>query len=495
MSGFCHEDGLPGALAWEVELDRLCSGQSGWALLQCLSMLALLRASDLSSTEQDSFLQAVARILGETYPPEAAVDELAGVAEACPLPEDDRAFLVERLRRLPAEVEAWALDCGLFEGEQVAGEEAADEQSEGGVNQVVAEASCELVRFVEGLPLDGGCFDAVARRCLAAAGRTGGLFSTPECVVDLMARIVSPNMREASSLYDPCCGAGFLLSACAATCEHAVGEPALFAQDVDPQAYALLRSRMLIASVLADEAVPLPALDVKAGDVLTGSWHSAEAPFDVVVSHAPTLLEWPGSSSAALAADARFAGAGALAPKDAADLAFVLHAYHCLAPSGVAALVVFPAPLRRGDAERTIRRYLLEQDAIDAVIQLPPRLLADSSMAASILVLRKGRAHDDVLFIDAMKEGRKSGEGNVLSAETIERIARALERREDVEGFAKNVSKGVIVRKAWSLTVADYFEAEAPKISVDLEHVKRVSAGFSDLAAIRMEKLSGILPH
>lgn len=501
MSGSRYEGDV--APAWEAELDKLCSGQSGWKLLQCLSSLVLLRVMDVLSIGDEGRLSAVARALEEASSCDELANEVVRVANVNCLCEEDRAFVEARVGALAAEVELWAADCGLFDAEALEEEPAnADEASADNSSlRVLGKALPALIRFVELLPLEeeAGCFDAVVRRCLAASGRTGGLFSTPECVTSLVARMLAPDMREARSLYDPCCGAGFLLSACAAeradAREDADAGLAAFGQDIDPEAGALLRVRVMIAALLAQRAsAPMTALDMKVDDVLAGEWHCEEAPFDVVVSHAPTLMEWDGSSNAALAADERFACAGALAPKTAADLAFVLHAYHCLAEGGVAALIVYPAPLRRGDAERTIRRYLLEQDAIDAVIQLPPRLLLDSSMAISILVLRRDRKHEDVLFIDAMQEGAKAGEGNVLSSESIECIARAYELRSDEPAFARNVPKGEIVRNAWSLTVADYFKAEAGKIVADANHMKQVRAGLSDIAAIKREKFSGILP-
>ncbi len=478
------------ASTWEVELDRLCAGQSGLSLAQCLSTLYLLRALGPSSATSENALAKLLDCMGNTAAPDEMKARLSEIASAYPLSEANRIFLEARLEALPAELETWAFDCGLFKQEEPAGEEAP------ALSHVpLSEAACALVRFVESLPLDKACFDQVIRRCLAASGKLGGMFSTPESITRLIARLLEPELRVASSVYDPCCGAGFLLDACESM-HLSKDEPlAVYAQDVDPQAYALMKSRSMISSALNQKAPsPREEANVMLGDVLTQSWHSAQAPFDVVVAHAPTLLEWPGSASKALSADERFAPAGVLAPKSAADLAFAMHAYHCTAQGGTTALIAYPAPLRRGEEERSIRRYLLEQNAVNAVIQLPPNLLSDSSMAVSILILRKDNAQDEVLFIDAMQEGKKTAEGMILAPETLERIARAFENRTEEDGFSRKVSRGTIAANGWSLTVADYFKGDSPKISVDLSHLKQVSNKLTDIPAIKREKLSGIFP-
>lgn len=487
MSSAYPEDLSP--TPWRAELDRLCDGESGWSLLQCIAPMMLARLAAQAASENP--LSESVRVRLETeHDLSTLVDSLLTAVDATSLSEEDSLFLKNLAQELPGAIRQWSEQHAPLYLEHA--DDAAIDSAEEADNALV-KAACALLQFVESLPLhDSACFDEIVGACVAASGKTAGLFSSPECVSTLIARLIETELRDASSLYDPCAGVGHMLSACIAA--HGDKELAVFGQDVDSEAYSLLRMRSIAASIDPKQEGNPKTISAKLGDVLAGPWHSEEAPFDVVVSHAPTLLTWPGKSNEAIAADERFACAGALAPKDAADLAFVMHAYHCLAEGGIATLVVYPAPLRRGDAERTIRRHLLEVDAIDAVIQLPPKLFADSSMAANILVLRKGRENEDVLFIDTMDRCERIDGENTLTREAIDQIASAFITREEVEGFARNVSKGEIVRKAWSLTVADYFQDKAPKITVDLDVLKRkMMTEVSDPAVFSKRIVNGLI--
>ncbi len=499
---------------WDEKLAHLCEEGETWALIQCLTALALLR---MIASGDDAGRAAWEKARGDACL-DGAFDSL--VAGLIPLPEDapldegDAAFLAEVARALPARLESWAqgrcsaspeaalednADAGLCEdldekplseGENASSSSSLEERS-----QAFAAEAATLFDLVEGLCLHKAeCLDAAIRTCLAYPDKTAGSFSTPECVMELLASMLQADLREASSLYDPCAGSGLLLSACSQGQGRNAASLKVFAQERDPEAFALLKMRSIAWSLASEDAPHLRAenRDLRCGDVLAGAWHKQAAPFDVIVSHVPMLSTWPGEGDERMAHDGRFACAGELAPKSAADLAFVLHAYHCLSVGGTAALVVYPASLRRGGAERTIRRYLLEQNAVDAVIQLPAHLFSDSSMTANVLVLRKGREKEDVLFVDALHECSRADGRTLLSPRNIERIVGAFEAREDIDGFARSVSMGEIVRKAWSLTAADYFTEKAHKITLDTDFLKRTTDNLTELFAVSGRRIDGI---
>lgn len=244
-------------------------------------------------------------------------------------------------------------------------------------------------------PTCGSLASVVVRDSAEISGKDGGVQNTPDCVCTLIARLArslaESEERSFRCVYDPCFGLGSL----ALSVSKELGGVPVFGQDSDGDLLNSARMRLVLDGRAFD------AEGLVSGDVLTSPGHKGQK-FDVVVSHAPSRCSWQGEEDKTLACDERFARAGVLAPRKNADLAFLLHGYSQLADDGVAFAVVFPGALRRPGAEATIRRYLVEQNAIDAVIQLPPRLFADTHMSANIVVLRKreSKACTGVLLIN-----------------------------------------------------------------------------------------------
>ncbi len=162
--------------------------------------------------------------------------------------------------------------------------------------------------------------------------------------------------------------------------------------------------------------------DIACEDTLTAPQHWDDEPFELIVSNPPYSIKWAGDEDATLINDPRFAPAGVLAPKSKADMAFILHSLSWLATSGTAAIVCFPGIMYRGGAEQKIRKYLVDNNFIDCVIQLPANLFFGTSIATCIMVLKKGKADNKTLFIDASGECVKVTNNNRLTAENIERI-------------------------------------------------------------------------
>ncbi|MDR3053430.1 MAG: type I restriction-modification system subunit M, partial [Coriobacteriales bacterium] len=187
-----------------------------------------------------------------------------------------------------------------------------------------------------------------------------------------------------------------------------------------------------------------------------------------IVSNPPYSIHWEGDANPLLINDLRFAPAGILAPKSKADLAFVLHCLSWLATNGTAAIVSFPGVLYRGGAERKIRKYLIDNNYVDAVIQLPPDLFFGTTIATCILVLKKSKSENKTLFIDASKEFVRVSNNNKLSAENIKHILDAYISRTKAEHFCSLIPNAQIAENDYNITVSSYVEQEDTREVVDI---------------------------
>ena len=167
--------------------------------------------------------------------------------------------------------------------------------------------------------------------------------------------------------------------------------------------------------------------------------------------------------------DSRFAPSGVLAPKSKADLAFVMHCLSWLSENGTAAIVCFPGVLYRGGAEQKIRKYLIDNNHVDCIIQLPDNLFFGTSIATCIMVLKKSSKVDNsTLFIDASKEFIKITNNNKLTQENIDKILNAFKERKDIEHFARLVPNSEIAEQDYNLSVSTYVEKEDTREKIDI---------------------------
>jgi type I restriction-modification system, M subunit len=210
------------------------------------------------------------------------------------------------------------------------------------------------------------------------------------------------------------------------------------------------------------------SFDIAHGDTLTDPAHWKVEPFQAIVSNPPYSTKWVGKDDPALINDPRFAPAGVLAPKSRADLAFTMHMLSWLAVDGVAAIVEFPGVLYRGGAEARIRKYLVDNNYVDAVIQLPPDLFFGTTIGTCIIVLKKAKRDNAVLFVDASKQFVRQGNKNKLSPENQEVILGMLRERADVEYTAALVDAERIVDNGYNLSVSAYVEAEDTREVIDI---------------------------
>ena len=321
----------------------------------------------------------------------------------------------------------------------------------------------------------GDTYEFLMQMYASEAGKSGGEFFTPQQVSELLARLASHNNPNIQKVYDPACGSGSLLLKFAKTIGKQNPNLKYFGQEVNPTTYNLCRINMFLHNVNYDN------FDIRLEDTLLKPQHMQDAPFDAIVSNPPYSLKWEGKDNTILINDERYAPAGVLAPKSAADLAFTMHMLWHLSERGTAAIVEFPGVLYRGGDEKKIRQYLVNHNYVDCVIQLPANLFFGVGIATCIIVLKKSAKVDSsVLFIDASKLFQKNGNKNILLPEHQDKIMDAFAKRQDEQYFCKLVKNDDILANDCNLSVSSYVEQEDTREAID---IKEVNARLETLVA------------
>ncbi len=312
----------------------------------------------------------------------------------------------------------------------------------------------------------GDTYEFLMQMYASEAGKSGGEFFTPQQVSELLARLASWNNPHINKVYDPACGSGSLLLKFAKTVGKVNPNLKYFGQEVNPTTYNLCRINMFLHNVNFDN------FDIRLEDTLLKPQHMDDAPFDAIVSNPPYSLKWEGKDNTILINDERYAPAGVLAPKSAADLAFTMHMLWHLSEKGTAAIVEFPGVLYRGGDEKKIRQYLIKNNFIDTVIQLPANLFFGVGIATCIIVLKRSAKTDaNVLFIDASKLFQKDGNKNVLLPEHQDKIMELFAARKDEQYLAKLVKNDDILENDCNLSVSSYVEQEDTREVIDIQAV------------------------
>lgn len=310
----------------------------------------------------------------------------------------------------------------------------------------------------------GDAYEFLMQMYASEAGKSGGEFFTPQEVSELLARIAAYGNDNIKKVYDPACGSGSLLMKFAKTVGKENKSLKYYGQEINPTTYNLCRINMFLHDINYDN------FDIQLGDTLHSPLHITDAPFDAIVSNPPYSLKWDGKENPILINDERYAPAGVLAPKSAADLAFTMHMLHHLAETGTAAIVEFPGVLYRGGDEQKIRKYLIDNNYVDTVIQLPSNLFFGVGIATCIIVLRKSAKPDSsVLFIDASTEFQKVGNKNKLYPEHQDKIFSAYVERKDAQYFCKLVKNDDIAQNEYNLSVSSYVEQEDKREVIDID--------------------------
>ncbi len=310
----------------------------------------------------------------------------------------------------------------------------------------------------------GDAYEFLMTMYAGNAGKSGGEFFTPQEVSELLARIATSGKRQVKKVYDPACGSGSLLLQVAKVLgkENVSG---FYGQEINITTYNLCRINMFLHDIGYDK------FDIHHGNTLTEPYHTDEEPFEVIVSNPPYSTKWEGKSNPLLINDERFSPAGVLAPESKADLAFVMHIVSWLAETGTAAVVEFPGVLYRGGAEQKIRRYLIENNYVDTVIQLPDNLFFGVSIATCIIVLKKNKSENKTLFIDAGSQFVHEGNKNKLSKDNISAILSEYTERRQLKHFSALVDNASIAENDYNLSVSSYVEAEDKRESVDIKQL------------------------
>lgn len=308
----------------------------------------------------------------------------------------------------------------------------------------------------------GDAYEFLMTMYASNAGKSGGEFFTPQEVSELLARITVVGKEDVNKVYDPACGSGSLLLQFAKILGKDKVRIGFFGQEVNITTYNLCRINMWLHDI------DYTKFDIALGDTLIEPKHWDDEPFEAIVSNPPYSIKWEGNDNPLLINDPRFAPAGVLAPKSKADLAFIMHCLSWLASNGTAAIVCFPGVLYRGGAEQKIRKYLVDNNYIDAIIQLPENLFFGTGITTCIMVLKRSKSDNNILFIDASKEFIKSGNKNKLTDENIQNILDAYIERKNIDHFVKLASREEVEEFDYNLSVTAYVEPEDTREEIDI---------------------------
>ena len=322
------------------------------------------------------------------------------------------------------------------------------------------------------IDLFGDAYEYLMQMYASTAGKSGGEYYTPQEVSDLLARITVVGKTEVNKVYDPACGSGSLLLKFAKVLGRDNVRQGFFGQEINLTTYNLCRINMFLHDVNFEK------FDIAHGDTLTDPAHWDDEPFEAIVSNPPYSIKWAGDSNPLLINDPRYSPAGVLAPKSKADLAFTMHMLSWLAVNGTAAIVEFPGVLYRGGAEAKIRKYLIDNNYVDTVIQLPGDLFFGTTIATCIIVLKKSKRDNKILFIDGTNEFVRNGNKNRLTEANRQKILDAYVSRTDLPYFARLVDYADIAANDYKIAVSSYVQPEDTRQEVDILALNAQIAGI-----------------
>ena len=317
------------------------------------------------------------------------------------------------------------------------------------------------------IDLFGDAYEFLMTMYASSAGKSGGEFFTPQEVGELLARIVIMDKTSVNKVYDPCCGSGGLLLKFAKILGKENVREGFFGQEINLTTYNLARINMFLHNINYNN------FSIEREDTLIHPKHFNDEPFDAIVSNPPYSIKWAGKSNPLLINDERFAPAGVLAPQSKADLAFTMHMLSWLSPKGTAAIVEFPGVLYRGGAEQKIRQYMIDNNFVDTIIQLPPDLFFGTSIATCILVLKKNKTDNNILFVDASKEFVRNTNKNKLSNENINNIINLLKNRKSQDNKSYLATYDEVKDNDYNISVNSYLKTNTEQNNIDIEEVNK----------------------
>jgi type I restriction enzyme M protein len=338
---------------------------------------------------------------------------------------------------------------------------------------IIKEIAKGLSDFSSNIDALGDAYEYLIGQFAAGSGKKAGEFYTPQRISDILAAIVTLDSQEPAtgkvphlgSVFDFACGSGsLLLNVRKRMGQHGIGK--ICGQEKNITTYNLARMNMLLHGVKDTE------FEIYHGDTLLNEWdmlresNPARMPkFDAIVANPPFSYRWEPKED--MGDDVRFKNHG-LAPKSAADFAFLLHGFHYLKDQGVMAIILPHGVLFRGGAEERIRTKLLKDGHIDTIIGLPANLFYSTGIPVCIVVLKKCKKPDDVLFINAAEHFEKSKRQNVLLDEHIEKIVSTYQDRKEEERYSKRVSMNRIAEEGYNLNISRYISTAVAEEEIDL---------------------------
>lgn len=325
----------------------------------------------------------------------------------------------------------------------------------------------------------GDAYEYLIGKFAAGSGKKAGEFYTPQQISTILSRIVILDSQDPTTgpkpkldkVLDMACGSGSLLLNVRRRMEEqkgAIGK--IYGQEKNITTYNLARMNMLLHGMKDTE------FEIFHGDTLLNQWDilnemnpSKKVEFDAIVANPPFSLRWEPNDT--LSEDFRFKSYG-LAPKSAADFAFLLHGFHFLKDGGTMAIILPHGVLFRGGAEERIRTKLLKDNHVDTVIGLPSNLFYSTGIPVCILVLKKCKKQDDVLFINAAQQYKPEKKQNSLEPEHINRIVETYQfRPEHIERYARRVSMEEIEKNGYNLNISRYVSTSEDEVQIDLKEV------------------------
>jgi type I restriction enzyme M protein len=337
-----------------------------------------------------------------------------------------------------------------------------------------------LNEFSTNIDALGDAYEYLIGQFAAGSGKKAGEFYTPQQISDILSAIVTLDSQEPKNgtkkrlerVLDFACGSGSLLLNVRKQVNKAGGTIGkIYGQEKNITTYNLARMNMLLHGVKDSE------FEIFHGDTLLNEWDMMREPnpakkpsFDAIVANPPFSYRWEPTES--MANDVRFKGHG-LAPKSAADFAFLLHGFHYLKEEGVMAIILPHGVLFRGGAEERIRTKLLQDGHIDTVIGLPANLFYSTGIPVCILVLKKCKRPDDVLFINAAEHFVKGKRQNLLSKEHIQEIVDTYQKRAEKTHYSRCVKMAEIEKKDFNLNISRYISTAGGEEEIDLKQTHK----------------------
>jgi type I restriction enzyme M protein len=364
--------------------------------------------------------------------------------------------------------------------------------------EIIKEIAKGLNEFSTDIDALGDAYEYLIGQFAAGSGKKAGEFYTPQRISDILSAIVTLDSQEPAtgkvkhldSVMDFACGSGsLLLNVRKRMGAHGISK--IFGQEKNITTYNLARMNMLLHGVKDTE------FEIYHGDTLLNEWdmlretNPAKIPrFDAVVANPPFSYRWDPKEE--VGQDSRFKNHG-VAPKSAADFAFLLHGFHYLTEQGVMAIILPHGVLFRGGAEERIRTKLLKDGHVDTVIGLPANLFYSTGIPVCLLVLKKCKKPDDVLFINAAENFDKGKRQNFLNDDHIAKIIDAYQYRKEEERYSKRVSMERIAEEGYNLNISRYISTAIAEAEIDLTEVNHTLTEQTERMLAAKEKHNGFL--